>query len=68
MDCGGVTCWSGTSYCAAFWGGKLLPQIGCHPLPCDCTPSAGCACVEPLPDYCTCDLTLGGVTIQCSLP
>jgi hypothetical protein len=66
--CGMTTCWSGASYCAEFSGGRILPEMGCHALPCDCVPATGCACVEPLPDFCTCDLSLGGITLKCSLP
>jgi len=68
FGCGGATCWTGASYCGVFSAGKILPQIGCQPLPCGCAPNAGCACVEPLPDYCVCDLSLGGVSVRCALP
>jgi hypothetical protein len=68
FSCGGVTCWSGASYCGLFRGGRILPQIGCHPLPCNCAPNAGCGCVDPLPGFCNCDLSGGGVTVRCDLP
>jgi hypothetical protein len=65
---GGPTCFAGSSYCGVFSGGRIVPQMGCQPLPCGCAPSAGCACLEPLPDFCTCDGDAGGVTVWCSLP
>jgi hypothetical protein len=65
---GGPTCFAGSSYCGVFSAGRIVPEMGCQPLPCGCAPSAGCACLEPLPDFCTCDVDAGGVTVWCSLP
>src|SRR5215472_6297105 len=66
--CGSTTCYAGSEYCGIIAGGRILPQSGCHPLPCACTPTVSCACVQPLLPPCTCSDDGGALTLTCAFP
>ena len=72
FTCMGAPCGVDSEYCGLFSGGRIVPfaypNMGCHPLPCECAPARGCACLEPLPDYCACNADNGAITVSCALP
>ena len=68
FPCGDIACSSGSSYCGMMSGGRIFPLPGCHALPCNCAPQAGCGCLEPLPEMCTCSTDAGGIVVVCNLP